>query len=190
MSDGLVKVRLWGALGEKFGHEHEFAIRTPIEAIAALDCNYPGFRREFIKFNRYYIVADEGLRDSNSMLFPVSREVDIAPHVEGQGPLAPIIAAAVASTFAISTTAATIITGVVITALMIGVSLLLTPKPKKPTNKNHDKIESNAFSGPDNLVGQGAAIPLIYGRCFVGSVVISVGIETSDQVIQNAVGRV
>jgi predicted phage tail protein len=189
MSDGLVKVRLWGTLGDQFGHEHEFAIRTPLQAISALEANYPTFRKEFVKHSRYYFVADEGLRDAQSIHFPVSKEVDIAPHVEGEAFVAvPVIAAL---SVYVGTTAATIITYAVITALMIGVSLLLTPKPKKATNKKDNKdLESNVFAGPDNLVGQGGAIPLIYGRCFVGSVVISVGIETSDQVIQNTVGKV
>lgn len=181
--DGLVTVRLWGALGEEFGHEHRFAIATPMEAIAALDANYPNFRRAMIKYNRYYIRADEDFRDANAVNFPVSREVDIVPHVEGQGPLVPAIAAAMVTTFGITTTTATILTYVLLTGLMIGVSLLLTPKPKKNTNNREEKKESNAFSGTDNVVGQGIPVPLVYGHCFVGSVVISVGIETADQIV-------
>lgn len=181
MSEGLVTVRLWGSLGQKFGHEHHFAIRTPLEAFAALDANYPGFRREMIKFDRYFVRSDGDLRDSNEIRFPVSRELDICPAVEGDGPFVPMIAAAVVSYTGMTLTMATVLTYVVITALMIGVALLLAPKPKKQTDKQKD--ESNALSGPDNIVGQGAAVPIIYGRNFVGSVIISIGIETSDQAI-------
>jgi predicted phage tail protein len=187
MSDGLVKVRLWGTLGDQFGHEHEFMIRTPVEALAALDANYPGFRRELIKNERYYIVADEGLRDEHTLLCAVAKEVDIVPYVEGEDfGISALIAAAVAAmgiTSTVGVTVATVTIGLLLSALLIGVSMLLTPKPKKATNGSDERKESNQFSGPDNLVGQGASVPIIYGRCFVGSVVISIGIETSDQAI-------
>ena len=179
----LVTVRLWGPLGDEFGREHAFAIRTPVEALAALDANYPGFRRAMIKYDRYYIAADQELRNQETVYFPVSREVDIVPAVQGDWFAVPAIVTAIG--FTAGTTAftiASIAVGLLLSALLIGVSLLLTPKPKK-TNQDDERKESNAFSSPDNTVGQGAAIPIVYGRVFCGSVVVSVGIETSDQAI-------
>jgi predicted phage tail protein len=184
MTDGLVTVRLWGTLGQQFGHEHHFAIRTALEAFAALEANFAGFRRALVKFREYYVRCDGDFLDSRQIQFPVSKEIDIVPEVEGRA-FAPLVGAIVGGLgFAAGTTAATIatiLTYVVITALLIGVSILLAPKPKKKTD-DRDKKESNALSGPDNIVGQGAAVPIIYGRCFVGSVVIAIGIETSDQI--------
>jgi predicted phage tail protein len=182
MSEGLVTVRLWGTLGQQFGHEHQFALNSPVEAFSALDANFPGFRREMIKFRSYYVVADGEYCDNDSAFFPVSREIDICPEVEGQAFIVPLGVAAFGA-IGITGTLATVLTYVVIIALMIGVSLLLAPKPKK-NSKEDKKNESNAFSGPDNIVGQGAAVPIIYGRVFVGSVVVAIGIETSDQIIQ------
>jgi len=191
MNDGLVTVRLWGVLGEEFGHEHHFAIGTPLEAIAALDCNYPGFRRALVRHDRYYVCADQDLRNADSVKFPVSREVDIVPAVEGQWLVVPAIVAALGFTAGTTAfTVATIVTGVLLSALLVGVSLLLTPKPKKALNGSDERKESNAFGGPDNIVGQGASIPIIYGRCFVGSVVVAIGIETSDVAIDNTVTQV
>ena len=140
-----------------------------------------------LKYQRYCIVADQDIRDENSVMFPVSKQVDIVPYVEGDDfGISFLISAIVGTMFTAGTTAftvATIVVGVLLSALLIGVSMLLTPKPKKATNGSDERKESNQFSGPDNLVGQGASVPIIYGRCFVGSVVISIGIETSDQTI-------
>ena len=44
------------------------------------------------------------------------------------------------------------------------------------------KFESFTFSGIVNTEKQGLPVPIIYGRCFVGSAVISVGIDV-DQLI-------
>ena len=43
--------------------------------------------------------------------------------------------------------------------------------------------DSYVFTGPENVAAQGAAVPVIYGRCFTGSVVVSAGISTGDQII-------
>lgn len=182
MSDGLVAVRLYGALADQFAAEHRFAIRSPVEAISALEANHPGFRKAFVQYRRYYVRADGDWRTNEAATFPVSREIDIVPAVEGDSFVVPALAGVLASSLGIGATTATILSGVLVLGLLVGVSLLLSPKPKKDTS-DKDKKESNAFSGPDNIVGQGAAVPLVYGHCLVGSVVIAIGIETSDQAI-------
>lgn len=187
MNEGLVTVRLHGQLGQEFGPEHHFAITTPLEAIRALDVNYPGFRRAFIQAERYYIRVDGDWRADEAITFPCSREIDIIPDVAGQAFIGAALIGAIIPTLA-GTLTATILGSLLVTGLLLGVSLLLTPKPKKNTARDKDKIESNQFSGPDNLVGQGAAVPVVYGRCFVGSVVISVGIETGDVALPSTPG--
>ncbi|MDX0230237.1 tail assembly protein [Sinorhizobium meliloti] len=179
----MVTVRLHGVLGEQYGPEHRFAINTPREAIAALDANYPGFRRDFLKVQHYGLLCDGDWRDENNCPdvanAPVAREIDICPIIEGRI-YAPILAAvqAVVGTGVIST----IIAGGITLGLLVGASLLLTPKPKRPTGDDGRKDENYMFSGPENITEQGVAVPLIYGRCFVGSVVVSAGLEVSEDV--------
>ena len=188
----MVTVRLHGHLGERFGSEHEFAISTPAEAFLALEANYPGFRKAFLEAPAYYLRVDgDWLPDAMGMRLPASREIDLIPDVKGAVFVETAIASALVSTFAISATAASItasiIVAVVTTALMIGLSLLLAPKPKKDTktDKNQDSF---IFSGSDQTIGQGAPVPLIYGRCWVSPVVVSAGLETGDEAIEGASG--
>jgi len=182
----LVQVRLYGHLGERFGREHAFAVNSPVQALRALEANHPGFRSAFLEAPAYYMRVDGDWRSGqDGVLMPCSREVDFIPDVQGQG-LEAALASALVSSFALSTTAAattaSIIVGVVTTALMIGISLLLAPKPKKDT-KEDKRQDSFIFSGSDATIGQGAPVPLIYGRCWVPPTVISAGLETSEEPI-------
>jgi len=62
-------------------------------------------------------------------------------------------------------------------ALMLGgISQMLTPVPKAPPEAN--KLQSFSFSGIEQTTRQGGAIPIVYGKCFVGSAVLSAGIDT------------
>ena len=59
-----------------------------------------------------------------------------------------------------------------------GVSQMLTPVPKAPPEAN--KLKSFSFSGIEQTTQQGGPIPIVYGKCFVGSAVLSAGIDTFD----------
>lgn len=177
----LVKVHLYGTLAEKYGTPHEFAISTPREAVWALDANYPGFYKELIKVERYAIIADDDVRDGDAAAeLTFSRELHLIPKIEGQ---AFVGAMAVTALFGITGTAATILGGLLITGVMIGLSLLLRPSQPEQKTEDDKKDESYAFSGPENVTEQGAAVPLIYGRVFTGSVVISAGLSVADVAI-------
>lgn len=58
---------------------------------------------------------------------------------------------------------------------LTGLSQLLSPKPE-----GEKEEDSFMLSGAINVVEQGGPVPLIYGRCRVGSTLISSGITTSD----------
>ena len=60
-----------------------------------------------------------------------------------------------------------------------GVAQMLSPVPKPP--KEATLLESNSFSGIQQTVRQGVPVPIAYGRVFVGSAVISAGLNV-DQV--------
>lgn len=176
----MIRVVLHGPITEKFPVEHNFAIRNPREAVAALDANYPGFWAEFVKHERWHIVADGDLRDGDfAAQMPVSRELHFYPMVEGNSfLLLPALAA-----IGITGTAATIIGGLLVAGLLFGISYFL--RPKKPDDqpaetKNNDSF---GFTGPENVTDQGVAVPIIYGNVMAGSVVISAGLETVEMAI-------
>lgn len=168
-----VKVYLHGPLADRYGAEHTLYISKPSEAIQAFDANYPGFLSLFVKHEAYAIYADGDWRGDASADFPVSKEVHFAPVIEGRAFLGAMLVTAIFP--GVTAATATLIGGVLMAGLFIGISFLLTPKQKKL--KDPGKDENYAFSGPENVTAQGAAVPIIYGRVFAGSVVASAGLE-------------
>jgi predicted phage tail protein len=170
----LVAVNLHGSLGEQFGRIHHFAVRSPREAVQAMDANYPGFLREFAKNPEYWIVCDGDLRSGeHAGVLPVSKEMHFVPKVEGNQFIGPMLVGAVFPSLA-GTLGAQIIGGLLMSALFIGLSMLIAPKKKDDDEK---KTENYAFTGPENVTGQGVPVPLVYGRVFAGSVVASAGLD-------------
>jgi predicted phage tail protein len=179
-SPSLVTVHLYGALAEQFGPEHRFAIQTPREALWALDANYPGFIREFVKQERYIVIGDDDVRDpETAAILHVAREVHFIPQIEGQ---AFIFTALVTAIFPGLGAFATQLIGTLLFAgVAIGLSLLIKPKqPEAAKTEEAAKDESFGFAGPENTTKQGVAVPLIYGRVFAGSVVVSAGLDVGD----------
>jgi predicted phage tail protein len=189
-----ITVILHGALAAKYGREHEFYASTPREAASALEANYPGFRRDFLEVGRWAILIDDELADPSqpdecNVLAPIGRTVQFVPEVEGQYFLGPLLLTTLfpAFTAAIGATATGILGGLLITGLLIGVSMLFAPKPKKlqgssatATSPNSDKQNSYSFNGPANVTAQGVPVPVVYGQAWVGSVVVSASIVTTD----------
>jgi predicted phage tail protein len=64
-----------------------------------------------------------------------------------------------------------------------GVAELISPMPSLGFNSGKEaaRLESFSFSGIVNTSKQGMAVPICYGRAFVGSAVISSGLDV-DQV--------
>lgn len=178
----LIKVHLYGALADRFGSQHEFAIRTPREAVRALDANFPGFMREFYKVERYAVIADDEGRDSDAAAhLTVTRELHLIPKIEGEAFAGAALITAIFP--AITGIAATVLGGLLVTGVLFGLSMLLRPKKSDEEKKEAAKDESYAFTGPENVTTQGAAVPLIYGRVYAGSVVISAGLSVADVAI-------
>ena len=63
--------------------------------------------------------------------------------------------------------------------VLAGVAQMLSPVPKPP--REASRLESNSFSGVVQTTRQGVPVPIAYGRLFVGSAVISSGLDI-DQV--------
>lgn len=173
-TDGLVAVHLHQPLSDQFGALHHFHIRTPVEALRALEVNLPGFRQAVQQTSAYWIVVDGELRTYDDttdprVQLPVFNDVHFVPKVSGNAFLGPALIGALFP--ALGATATQVLGGLLMVGLLTGLSLLIAPKKKK--EKEEKKDENYAFSGPENVTGQGVAVPLLYGRCHCASVVVS-----------------
>jgi predicted phage tail protein len=91
---------------------------------------------------------------------------------------------AVATGF-ISATASTIIGGIGLSLALGGVAQLISPSPSfsgMERGKEAARLESFTFSGVTNTVQQGLPVPICYGRAYIGSAVISSGLDV-DQLV-------
>jgi predicted phage tail protein len=185
----VINVHLHGPIGDKYGHIHAFEITSPREAVKALAANYNGFWRDFHDGGEYFVVIDGAEVSGDEVgAMPASQEIHFVQKIEGSG-IETALAGAIAGWLGVSTTVAGIISGVLMTALMIGVSMLLAPKPPKLGRTDQAKDDSYLFSGPENVTEQGVAVPVIYGQVYAGSVVISAGLDTGEEPIDPAPGE-
>jgi predicted phage tail protein len=70
--------------------------------------------------------------------------------------------------------------------ILTGVAQMISPQPELGfnTGKEAARLESFTFSGIVNTSKQGLPVPIAYGRVFVGSAVISSGLDV-DQLRSN-----
>jgi predicted phage tail protein len=67
--------------------------------------------------------------------------------------------------------------------VLSGVAQMISPAPQVSSlsrGKEAAKLESFSFSGVVNTSKQGLPVPIAYGRLFVGSAVLSSGLDTDD----------
>jgi predicted phage tail protein len=191
----MMDVYLHGPLAERFGEHHRFEVRTPRQAASALDANYPGFAAAFAETERWQIVVDgdamtgEFRHGEESALGGASTEIHFYPLVEGEAfafaSLLGFAFPALATTTIFGVSAATILGGVLFAGIALGLSFLLKPKQPEADDAQSSRDLNYAFSGPENIAQQGVAVPLIYGRNMVGSVVISAGISTDNPAVED-----
>ena len=63
-----------------------------------------------------------------------------------------------------------------------GIAEMISPVPKMPDMKEANNLQNYSFSGVTNTAQVGTPIPIAYGRLYVGSSVVSSGLDV-DQVI-------
>ena len=201
----MMTVILYGHLARQFGKRHQFAIRTPAEAVRALSANFKDFRQAVIQDGQaaYHVrVGQDDRADAESLHMPASeREViKIIPAIGGSGNglgkvllgaaliglsfipglQAPLFAATWGPLAGVS--AASIMGSIGFSLVLGGVSsMLFKPNTVKSTSSERpNNRPSYAFNGAINTVGQGNPVPLAYGRLRVGSQVISAGLRVEQ----------
>lgn len=199
-------VRLNGELGKKYGRVHRLDVQTPAEAVRALIANFPGLHRDLALSQErgvgYKCVVDREQITEDRLVYPISRSFSITPVVVGAGKIGQIIFGTILLGFALAATGglagigiaglsgATMGAGIGFMGLTYGsiafmgaglilggIAQILTPTPKA---KEAKKEENPYFSGAVNTTEQGVAVPIGYGRCIVGSALISANITTQD----------
>jgi predicted phage tail protein len=191
LQPGLREIRLHGPLGAQFGRVHRMAVSTPREAAMALCAVLPGFRGAFLGRGnqaRYHVLIGRGAArydiDRDEVDAPVGRAAPIA--------FVPLIGGAKKGWGRVILGAVIMAVGYyfgqpwlvqVGTALALaGVSQMLSPQRQAGPPRPED-TPGYAFDGIVNTTQQGLPVPVAFGRCIVGSAVISAGLSTDDVVI-------
>ena len=200
-------VKVYGALRKRLGQcRFEFEVDTPAQAIKALCVNFPGLDKWLIDSEQTGMgfrvtVGKERItqEDASVAVLPWSeRDVfSIAPVLTGAGQgvgqiflgigLVALAFAGGAGLFgaafaknlglfaALKTVGATLALG--------GVANLLSPQPTismLERGKEAARLESFSFRSIVNTSQQGMPVPIVYGRAFVGSAVLSSGLDVAQ----------
>lgn len=199
-----MKLELLGELGNKYGSTHLLDIKTPAEAVRALNANFRDFRSYMENSEKngvgYRVLSNEEDVDIADIHNPASKTIKIVPVMMGAGGGglgkiilgAALIAASIylpGSSFAWSSIAAFDTVAVISTAagyigtslVISGVSQMLSPVPKAPGyGGNDERSPSYLYNGAVNTTAQGFPVPIGYGRLIIGSAVVSAGSDAVD----------
>lgn len=178
----MITVTLHGALAERFAAPPPLAVASPAEAIRALCLMLPGFRAALEASNVEIIAGD--LETGRAVEVATvrerfradERELHIAPAVEGAEDVGKIVVGA------LLIGASFLIPGVGPIAVQIGLGLvlggvsgLLAPSP--PRRERREEAESSSLYGDQaNTATPATPLPVLFGECVVGSVVISASV--------------
>jgi predicted phage tail protein len=192
-------VKVYGALRKRLGQcRFEFDVATPAQAIKALCVNFPGLDKWLVDSEqdgvgyRVTIGKEKVTEDLSPLNFPFSeKEVfSITPVVAGAGRGTGQILAGVALValtlvpggLPISGSLATKIGLLGGSLILSGIATAISPQPDLDSTLDESvQLESFSFSNVVNTSRQGMPCPIAYGRLFVGSAVLSSGLDV-DQV--------
>lgn len=190
----LTKVILDGPMGKMFGKEWNLAVTTPNQALSLIEANKPGImgwvrnnREKYAKY-RVTITDRKGKKLSlNEQEYSLQRDeapkiIRFTPVIEGRSAGARILVGAVMLVVAyFAPPLAPYLVPMGISLMIGGLIEMLSPRPKSSNNTSEDGT-SYYFNGPVNTTAQGVPVPLVYGRCLVGSQAVSASV-TIDQLM-------
>ncbi|MDN4292765.1 tail assembly protein [Citrobacter freundii] len=193
----LTTIRLYGALGARFGRVHKLAVQTPAEAVKALCINFDGLeqylynaKKNGMTFAVFRGKRNIGLDDYKNL--SGDTDIRIAPMIVG---------AKKAGMFQTILGAVMVVAGIAIgyfsagtlsafgygmakfgAAMMLGgVAQMLSPQPKGLMGRQDaDNKPSYAFGGAVNSLAMGNPVPVLYGEREIGGSIISAGILAED----------
>lgn len=180
----MVEVRLHGPLAQHFGMKWNLDIRSPIEAVAAIEANRPGFRKMIndlaakgMVFRVRTRAHDYDNDDVNTTLGQATR-LDIVPVVLGSSSGVRFVIGAVLTVVGFYFGQAWMVQ-IGISMMLGAVAEWLTPQPKKEDFEKKG-LDSWTIGGPNNNADQGLPVPIIYGEVLTGGYPISTGLSVSQ----------
>lgn len=197
----LTKVYLEGSLGRAVGREWELDINSAPEALQLIQANNPNMlkwiRENVHAYDMLQVICEfrdghfEALSNETFFMLRELKSIHFVPAVAGAGGrvfkmiagVALMVVGAICSTFTGggSLTLASVGWSMLAGACMaLGSSLVMSALIGKQKQEANDDT-SYYFNGAVNTTSQGNAVPLVFGRCKVGSSVISSIIEVTDQ---------
>ena len=194
----LTTIRLYGALGARFGRVHRLAVQTSAEAVKALCINFDGLEDYLMsaKKNGMTFAVFRGKRNIGAQDFQElagDSDIRIAPVMEGAkkaGMFQTILGAVmVVAGLALGpvgwgVVGAGFANGLIIggiTSMAGGIYQMLSPQPKGLQMRDDpDNKPSYAFGGAVNTTAMGNPVALLYGEREIGGAIISAGIVAED----------
>lgn len=174
----MIKLRLCGWLGKKYGKNFTLRGNTVKEAVDMLCANFKDFRKDFVgNQSKYKItVGNEEIEEQEAFLPAKSINVKITPYFGGSGNIARIVAGIVLVVVGEGASPVAMMGWSLILGGAVGL-LFGTPSTKNSGSEDSSKT-SYLFGGTVNTTGQGNPVPILYGKRRIGSQVISAGISS------------
>jgi predicted phage tail protein len=165
-------LKLYGPLADFVGAtSFQVEVTNVAESVRFLLANFPALEPHMVKQN-YCLRVGEHEIGEDGIHHPVGQDetIEIIPVISG------------AALFGVGL--APIALGIGASLVLGGVSQLLMPTPQTnlASEKDPRSAESYSFSGIQNVSRQGMPVPIGYGECIVGSIVITAGL-TSEYTI-------
>ncbi len=188
----LRKLTVYGRLRQFLGQSHfEVAVNNPRQAFAFLLANFPEVENHMT--NQLYKVKMGGLEISEDLLeIKGDGDIKIIPIAVGAkgiaigGLLTSLGSGTTILGLTLGSMVAPIASAIGTSMLIDGVTSIIAPTPEVPNFNAADSLSDNdpnvqanfGFASITNTSRAGVPVPIIYGECFCGSIVVSSGIDT------------
>ena len=196
----LSKIKVYGRLARFLGERtFEAEISSPTDAFRFLLANFPSLESHMMEQNYCVKVGDYEINETELDIPTGSQEIKIVPVIMGArkgfgrfllgvaliGAAIVLPGAAPALGFGGFTAGSAGASFLAVTTANVGLYLALSGvaqmiTPTEELGGASDDPASFTFSGIQNTIRAGVAIPVVYGEIFTGSLVISGGIDTDD----------
>ena len=196
----LSKIKVYGRLARFLGERtFEAEISSPTDAFKFLLANFPSLESHMMEQNYCVKVGDYEINETELDIPTGSQEIKIVPVIMGArkgfgrfllgvaliGAAIVLPGAAPALGFGGFTAGSAGASFLAVTTANVGLYLALSGvaqmiTPTEELGGASDDPASFTFSGIQNTIRAGVAIPVVYGEIFTGSLVISGGIDTDD----------
>jgi len=195
----MTQVILHGILAKEFRKSFSLAIKRPKEVFDAISCSHDNFRNRIVELANqgiHFALLVDGKKITELQELNIQKEsqkIHLVPLIIGSG--GAIVAAIIgggATAGALvggAAFAASVINSLIIGVAMMGIQMMLAPKPEtqRPESVVNSAKQSFLFSSKANVAEQGIPVPVGYGRLRVGSAIIQSTIKSYPQAFEKEI---